>query len=80
MARTYAAILGILAWGFILIRSGINGWSLHESMVVALLACFVFACVGFVAGGIGEMLVNDSVRKQFQDAMSDWEQKQNRAD
>ena len=77
MARTYAAILGMLAWGFILIRAGVRGWDLDESMGVALLACFVFALVGFLAGAIGEMLVNDSVRRQIQDAMSTWDPQKN---
>ena len=37
---------------------------------------FLFAAIGYLAGQTADMLVRDSVRTQFQAALTAWESKQ----
>ena len=73
MARTYASLLGLLAPALLLARAAVHGWGAQESMLAATIAAAIFAAIGFAAGGIAELFVNDSVRGQFQAAMAEFE-------
>jgi hypothetical protein len=76
MARTYASLLGLLAFALLLARAVGHGWGAGESMIGATIAAAIFAAIGFAAGGIAELFVNDSVRGQFQAAMAEFEAEQ----
>lgn len=73
MARTYAAVLGLLAAGVLITRAALTGGSLERTMGLAAVAAFAFALVGFFLGLVGEMIVRDSVQLRFQAAMQEWE-------
>jgi len=76
MGRSYAGILGPLAFALITARGAIGGWALEPTLMSASAALFVFAAIGYVAGQVAEYLVSQSVRTQFQAAMVAWEAKQ----
>src|SRR5262245_66349695 len=75
MGRTYAGILGSLAFALVAARCAIAGSGLEASVLAASAALFVFAAAGYLAGRAAEFLIRDSVRTQFQQAMADWSQK-----
>jgi len=75
MGRTYAGILGSLAFALVAARCVIAGSGLEASVLAASASLFVFAAAGYVAGRAAEFLIRDSVRTQFQRAMADWNQK-----
>ncbi len=74
MARTYASLLGLLAFAVLLARAVGHGWGAGESMIGATIVSAIFAAIGFAAGGIAEMFVTDSVRGKFQAAMAEFEE------
>ena len=76
MGRSYAGILGPLAFALVTARGAIGGWALEPTLLSASAALFVFATIGFFAGQLAEFLVGQSVRVQFQSAMANWETKQ----
>ena len=76
MGRAYAGILGPLACGIILARGLVSGGSVEGMFLAASGGLFLFAALGYLAGQTAEMLVRDSVRSQFQAALTAWEQKQ----
>ena len=76
MGRSYAGILGPLAFALVVARGAISGWPLEPTLLSASVAVFLFAGIGNLAGQIAEFLVNQSVRTQFQTAMAAWEMKQ----
>lgn len=75
MGRAYAAILGPLAFALVIARSVVAGGELEATLLAASAALFVFAAVGYLAGQTAEFLIRDSVRSQFQRAMSNWNDK-----
>ena len=75
MGRTYAGILGSLAFALVAARGVIAGGGLDASVLSASMSLFVFAAAGYLAGRAAEFLIRDSVRTQFQRAMADWTQK-----
>jgi hypothetical protein len=77
MGRTYAGILGSLACGIILARGLVAGGSASGTVLAASGGLFLFAAIGYIAGQIAEMLVRDSVRTQFQAALTAWQTKTN---
>jgi hypothetical protein len=76
MGRSYAGILGPLAFALVVARGAISGWALEPTLLSASVAVFLFAAIGYITGQIAEFLVNQSVRTQFQTAITDWETKQ----
>ena len=70
MGRSYAGILGPLAFALVTARGAIGGWALEPTLLSASAALFVFAAIGFFAGQLAEFLVGQSVRVQFQAAMA----------
>ena len=76
MGRTYAGILGSLACGILLARGLVAGGSPEGTLLAASGGLFLFAAIGYLAGQTAEMLVRDSVRSQFQAALTSWEEQQ----
>ena len=76
MGRTYAGVLGLLACGILLARGLASGGSAESTLLAASGGLFLFAGVGYLAGQTAEMLVHDSVRSQFQAALTAWERAQ----
>jgi len=76
MGRSYAGILGPLAFALIVARGAIGGWALEPTLLSASGAVFLFAGIGYVAGQTAEFLVSQSVRAQFQAAMAAWDSKE----
>lgn len=76
MGRTYAGILGPLAFGLVTARGVVSGAGTEGTILAASAALFVFAALGYIAGRLAEYLVNESVRGQFQAAMVAWELKE----
>ena len=72
MGRSYAGILGPLAFALVVARGAVAGWPLEPTLLSASIAVFAFATVGYLAGQTAEFLVNQSVRTQFQTAMAAW--------
>jgi hypothetical protein len=72
MGRTYAGILGPLAFALVTARSVVLGSGLEASLLAACTALFMFAAAGYFAGTAAEFLIRDTVRSQFQQAMADW--------
>jgi len=65
MGRTYAGILGPLAFTVILARSLIGGGSLDATLMFATACLFLFAALGYVAGSIAEAIVLEAVKARF---------------
>lgn len=76
MGRAYAGTLGFLASGMILTRGLVHDWGLEATILSACGGLFLFALVGYVAGGLAELFVRESVRTQFQAALAAWQQQQ----
>ncbi len=76
MGRSYAGILGSLAFALVTVRGAISGWALEPTLLSASASLFVFGALGYLAGQLAEFLVGQSVRTQFQAAMAAWETKQ----
>jgi hypothetical protein len=76
MGRSYAGILGPLAFALVVARGALSGWSLEPTLMSASIAVFLFAAIGYLAGQTAEFLVSQSVGTQFQAAMAAWENKQ----
>jgi hypothetical protein len=73
MQRTYAGMLGLVACGVILARSLLHAGGLESTVLAACGGLFLFALIGFVAGGLADLFVRESVRTQFQSALAAWE-------
>ena len=62
MGRTYAGVLGSVAFLTVLARSLIEGGGAFATLQLATICLFGFAGLGFVAGQIADMVVFESVR------------------
>lgn len=76
MGRSYAGILGPLAFATVIARGVASQFGVESTILAASAALFVFAAVGYVVGQTAAHLVNESVRTQFQAAMAAWDDKQ----
>ncbi|HZL91561.1 MAG TPA: hypothetical protein VFB96_24540 [Pirellulaceae bacterium] len=65
MARSYAGVLGTLAFGMILVRGLIAGSGLECCVASACLALFCFAALGCIAGQLAERFTGESVRSRL---------------
>ena len=70
MGRTYAGILGPLAFSTVLSRALINGSTSLVALQTATLCLFVFAAIGYVAGQIAQTIVSDVVRARFDEELA----------
>lgn len=69
MGRTYAGVLGLVAFVTVLARSLIDGSSAAGTVHLATICLFAFAGIGYVAGQIADMVVRDAVRARFEEDM-----------
>jgi hypothetical protein len=76
MGRSYAGILGPLAFATVIARGVVSQFGVESTILAASAALFVFAAVGYVVGQMAAHLVNESVRTQFQAAMAAWDDNQ----
>ena len=65
MFRSFAASLGALAMGLVVLRGAILGEPASNVAMEAITAMAVFAVVGGVAGWIADTLVRDAVEQAF---------------
>ncbi|MDA1054994.1 MAG: hypothetical protein O3C40_31610 [Planctomycetota bacterium] len=65
MGRTYAGILGPLAFTTILARSMIDTSSVESTMMLATVCLFLFAGIGYLAGQVADSIVLDAVKANF---------------
>jgi hypothetical protein len=62
MARTFAGILGLLAFATVLARSLIHNTDYGNAIWQASVMLFAFAGLGFALGLVAQWLIDDSVR------------------
>jgi hypothetical protein len=65
MGRTYAGILGPLAFATVLFRGLILVDATAPTLKLSMICLFAFAIVGFVIGKIAEMTVLESVKAKI---------------
>ena len=76
MGRSYAGILGPLAFAMVIARGVVSQAGVEATLLAASAALFVFAAIGYVVGQIAAHLVRESVHTQFQVAIAAWDDKQ----
>ena len=69
MGRTYAGILGPLAFATVLFRGLILVDDAGPTLKLAMICLFGFAIVGFVIGNVAEATILESVKTRFDAAM-----------
>jgi hypothetical protein len=65
MGRSYAGILGPLAFATAVARGLVEGQGAEATLQAACLAMFAFAALGYVLGRAAALIVDDSVRAGF---------------
>jgi hypothetical protein len=65
MGRSYAGILGPLAFATAVARGLVEGHGAEATLQTACLALFAFAALGYVLGRVAALIVDDSVRAAF---------------
>lgn len=65
MARTYAGILGPLAMLTTLAHGVLHGGAAEFTLESALVALWVFAAVGYLAGRIAAAILEDALRARM---------------
>jgi len=65
VARTYAGVLGYLAWVVVVLRGVKEGGATESVMLSAVVALFTLAAVGAVVGRLAAATVSESVRRQL---------------
>jgi len=65
MGRSYAGILGPLAFGVVVARSLWEGSSVEATLKAAPLALFAFAAIGYAIGLVGEKTIVGAVETEF---------------
>jgi hypothetical protein len=66
MGRTYAGILGVIAFLTVLLRGLIDGGSVETTMQTAVASLALMALLGAIIGRLGAWFVEDSIRWQIQ--------------
>ena len=69
MGRTYAGVLGLLAFGLILARGLLLGADADASLAAACGGLFGFAAVGLVAGNLADRFTSEAVKAKFEAAL-----------
>jgi hypothetical protein len=70
VGRTYAGILGPLAFFAVLARGLKGGWPMESSLLSAWLALVSMALVGYVLGRFAQWIVDDSVRIRMREELA----------
>ena len=65
MGRTYAGILGLLAFATVIARSLVRGGDLASSLLTASGALFAFAALGYIIGTIAERTIVEAIEFRF---------------
>jgi hypothetical protein len=65
MGRTYAGILGPLAFTTILARNLIAPSSVESTMMLATVCLFLFAGIGYLVGQVADSIVLEAVTAKF---------------
>ncbi len=65
MGRTYAGILGPLAFTTILARGVFNGGGAETTLFLATTCLFLFAGLGYLVGQVADSIVFESVKANF---------------
>lgn len=65
MRSKYARVLGPLAFGVVVVRGELHGWSLDSTIICACISLFAFAAIGYMAGLIAETTLQRSVSERF---------------
>ena len=73
MPRSFAATLSALAMALVAMRGAIGGEPVASVTAEAIVAMFVFAGIGYVAGWIADYLVRESLERKFRERI-DWYQ------
>jgi hypothetical protein len=73
MGRAYAGTLGPLACAAVLARGLVHGGSPEATVLAACGSLFLFAAIGYIAGQVADLLVRESVTRQFQAALVTYE-------
>lgn len=76
MGRSYAGVLGPLAFAISIARGVADGAGVEGTLLAASAALFLFAAIGYVVGQTADYLVSESVQTQFRAAMAAWDDKQ----
>ena len=66
VSRTYAGILGVIAFLTVLVRGLIDGGNVETTMQTAVMSLLAMALVGAVVGRLAAWFIEDSVRWQVQ--------------
>jgi len=61
MGRSYAGILGLLAFCTVVVRGTIDGAGVESTMKLACLCLFGFALIGLVVGNLASWIVEEAV-------------------
>jgi hypothetical protein len=69
MGRTYAGVLGLLAFGLILARGLLRGSDAEACLAAACGGLFGFAAVGLVAGTLADRFISEAVKARFEAAL-----------
>lgn len=70
MGRTYAGVLGLLAFGLILARGLLKGSDAEACLAAACGGLFGFAAVGLVAGTLADRFTSEAVKAKFEAALN----------
>lgn len=62
MGRSYAGILGLVAFLVVVARAVLNGAQPGSTLYQAWLGLLTFAVIGFVIGKTAEWIIDDSLR------------------
>lgn len=71
MGRTYAGILGPLAFATVLFRGLILGDGAEPTLKLAMICLFAFSGLGVVIGRIAEATILESVKTRFDHELRD---------
>jgi hypothetical protein len=65
MCRTYAGVLGTLAFSTMLVRCLLKSVSIEATVGQAIACLIVFAVIGAIAGRLAGWIVDESVRSRL---------------
>ena len=70
MGRSYAGILGLIAFSFAIARGLFVGGETEGIVFHAWLSLLAFSAIGFVIGALAQGAIDESVRRRLADEMS----------
>jgi len=71
MARSYAGVIGLLAFTVVIARNMLHDGSMTSSVQQALVCMVVYALIGGVVGRVAQFIVDDLVRSELAEAMKE---------